>query len=372
MYKVKINETLKNNILSTIPEGYTNLEKALYIYKQLCSKLQYSMDYFVDERSVRNQYKAIENLQFVDGETNKDVVCFTFNAILGELLYEANVCQRIHFDFGNGSSNFSHFHESVYITLDGKEYDIDATFGILDNNDLTLSKYSFHRPKGWVACEKENQELLDMAIDKVYGDELEHEKTVDEYLRLKAEDESYLHLPFEERVNLFFEMTKDAPDYSILSFNYLLKLKHLLFKEEEFGKNNRIDKMIDLQFVKDKETNSLKALLFVNPKGYTDDLGYENFDSLSVYEIDMKSKTASCIDIETARKRIQTRHYISHRDDKTLNYFSMMSDGKLDIRPVTNGEPPIYDHHQNVVNAIGYERKLLKENKCIPYEMGTE
>ena len=49
----------------------------------------------------------------------------------------------------------------------------------------------------------------------------------------------------------------------------------------------------------------------------------------------------------------------------------MMADGKLDIRPITDG-PPIYDHHQNVVNAIGYERRLLKENKTIPYEMGEE
>jgi len=371
MQKVKVNDKLKDSILSTIPENYSNLEKALYIYKQLCTKLQYSMDYFIDERSVKTHYTNIDNLQLVDGETNKDVVCFTFNAILGELLLEANVCERINFDYGRDTNRFSFVHDSVYVTIDGKEYDIDATYGILDNNDLTLSKYSSHRPKGWIACDnnQEAKESLDSAIDKVYSTELEQDKNVSKYVSLKQEEGSYLHLPFSDRVNLFFKMMKDAPDYSIVSFNYLLKLKHMLFKNEEFG-NNGIDKMVDLQFVKDKETNTLKALLFVNPKGYTNDMGYENFDNLSIYEIDMRTKSVESIGLETAKERISKRHYISHRDDKTLSYFSMMSEGKLYIRPVTNGEKPIYDHHQNVVNAIGYERKILKEDRYVPYEMG--
>ena len=98
-------------------------------------------------------------------------------------------------------------------------------------------------------------------------------------------------------------------------------------------------------------------------------MGYENFDDLSIYELDIKNMQVTSTDMESLTKKLNTRQYVSHRDDKTLRPFSMMSPGKLDIRPITDGKP-IYDHHQNVVNAIGYQRKLLKENKFIPYEPG--
>ena len=57
----------------------------------------------------------------------------------------------------------------------------------------------------------------------------------------------------------------------------------MLFTKDELEPTHQIDKKIDLQFVKDRHSKKLKALLFVNPKGYTNDLGYENFDTLSIF-----------------------------------------------------------------------------------------
>ena len=370
MLNVKINEKLKNDIIGRIPEEYTNLEKAMFIYRELCLKLQYSIEYFVNEDTVKQQYVDAKNLELVDGENNKDVVCFTFNAILAEMLHEAGVCNYVSYDYNADSQRFPSVHESINVRIDGQDYEIDGTYGILDNNDLTLSKFSTHKPQGWESSSSEGESLLNSAIEKVYSSELELDKNTQKYVQIKNEDNSYLTLPFEQRVGLFMKMAKDCPDYSVVSFNYLLKLKNMLFSKEEQGKSG-VEKKFDLHFVKDNKTKTLKALIFVNPNGYVDDLGYENFESLSIVEYDVKNRTMSDLDLETTQKRVQQRDYISHRDNKTLQMFSMAKEGKLRIKEIPDGEP-IYDHHQNLVNVARRERFLVKENRYIPYERGEE
>ncbi|MBO5884528.1 MAG: hypothetical protein J6Q51_01900, partial [Clostridia bacterium] len=149
-----INEQLKEDILSKVPSRYTKLEKAIFIYNELCSKLEYSMEYFIDEDAVADKYTDIKNLKYVDGKTNKQVVCFTFNCIFLELLDQANVCDEKTFLLNNSVSltgKISKIHEELLIYIDDYPYIIDATYGVLDNNDLTLSKYSTHQLQGWLA-----------------------------------------------------------------------------------------------------------------------------------------------------------------------------------------------------------------------------
>lgn len=366
---IKINDNLRKNIFSSLPQDYSNLEKALYIYKQLCEKLQYSMEYYVDEDNVKSKYANINNLQLVDGEKNKDVVCFTFNAILGELLYEADVCDNLEFLSIDKQNNFSTIHDGVLCIIDGIQYFIDATYRVLDNNDLILTKYSNFKPSGWELCdETQNSEMLNNAIEKVYSDELNHSNIVNAYKLQKAED--YLDLPLKKRVDIFLKMSKNFKDYTLGEFNYLLKLKRIIFSNQElngtkdakFGSS--IDKMIELSFLKDEKTNTLKAFLLYNPKGYTDDKDYENFDSLSIFEIDVKNKQTKKIDPKIFKENLDKRYRLINGNRK----MEMISEGHLHVRDIIEGNP-VYDNKQRLVNKIiGQERYIVKKQKYEPYK----
>jgi hypothetical protein len=227
----EINDKLKNKILSKIPEDYSKLEKAVFIYYELCKTLQYSIEYFIDESNNKDKFTNIENLKDVDGEQNKDVVCFTFNAIFLKLLDEAGICDTICYDCVIGkNNNFASGHDTARFVIDGLLYDVEATFGILDNNDLTLSKYSTHRLSGWEDCQ--NPDEINKAIEKIQKENRVLENSAFDYVQQKKEDFEYKTLPLETRKRLFLERAITGPEYSIETFNYLLKLKHLFFEQE--------------------------------------------------------------------------------------------------------------------------------------------
>ena len=87
------------------------------------------------------------------------------------------------------------------------------------NLDWLLEQYS--------TFEKRLQEIRDAfndAVAKVYENENFYKNEVKNYLTLKGCQNNYFRLPFDQRVDLFFELMQNSPDYSIQSFNYLLKL----------------------------------------------------------------------------------------------------------------------------------------------------
>lgn len=362
-----INSTLENNILSNIPNNYSNLEKAILIYKRLCEKLQYSFDYYLDTISARKYFSDASNLINVDGETNKDVVCFTFNAILSQLFFDADVIQDIDINFYDLLENrFPHIHDELFVQIDDVQYKIDATAGVLDNNDLVLSKYACHRPNGWIcsygSTDEAKSKLLE-AIEKVYSENQSLDSKLEEYMKQKKFNNSFITLPIDMRVQMFLELANSA-DYSLFGFNNLLKYKHLCFAGEDYGftKDNLvIDKKIDLIFAKDKHRNIFKAFLFYNPQGYTDDAGYENFENLQIYEISPKDKLTTKLSHEDAVKFFNNWTYVTNTDNKI--YPKMITNGKLNIVYEFKDGKPLYDHHMNPVNVTKKFRKHIKTDK---------
>ena len=359
-----INENLRKNILSDLPENYSNLEKAILIYKRLCEKLQYSLDYYLEDVKNEKYFTNADNLRFVDGEQNKDVVCFTFNAILTQLLFDAKVVQGIDLSFYEPATNqFYVFHDQLLVYIDDVDYYLDATLGVLDNNDLVLSKYAGHKPDGWICSYKagpEKKEQLRVALEKVYGENRSLDSKLEKYVTDKNLNDEFLKVPLEDRVKMFLELAKTT-DYSLFGFNNLLKYKHLCFAVDEMGKTKDrviVDKNIDLVFAKDRSTQEFKAFLFYNPEGYTDDEGFENFEKLQVYEISLKEKTVSSISYEEAKKLFSTYQLVSNRNDKVSPM--MIANGKVNIVYEFEDGRPLYDHHQNPVNVIKKTRRHVK------------
>ena len=151
--KININEKLKNSILNYIPKKYSNLEKAIFIYHQLCLKLNYSLEFFLDEEKFTQKYASLDYIEKVNGEDVNEVVCFSFNAIFVQLLIDAGICDNTAMYLNKIYSTLDNclypVHNSVILTIDNNKYVVDSTVGVLDKNDLTLSKYSTHKLTGW-------------------------------------------------------------------------------------------------------------------------------------------------------------------------------------------------------------------------------
>ena len=78
---IVVNPELEKEVLESIPSGYTQIEKACYIYVKLCRTLNYSVDYYMGKPEAVEFFREPENIQKIDGKTNKDVVCYTFRIV---------------------------------------------------------------------------------------------------------------------------------------------------------------------------------------------------------------------------------------------------------------------------------------------------
>lgn len=354
---IKVNEKLEKDILSRLPKKYSNLEKAIFIYYELCKKLNYSLDYFLNRNLVSDFFVNVDNLKYVNGETNSDVVCFTFNAILAKILYDAKICDenplnQIHF-FEDGL--LSDWHDDLRLVIDGEKFSVDATLGVLDNNDLTLSKYSTYLLDGWEPAPRLHEEKafdkitkkINNAIKKVQSENQTINNNVSEYLRAKTLDNSYEELPLDDRVKMFMSALTFTPKYSILSFNYLLKLKHKIFTASEQGINEQFKSNIDLIFLKNK-FNEYEAFLFYNQKGYIPDLGYENFDALKIWRVSIKNKTLENLDLNEFKTLI-SKNVVNLRDNLDVEFERCFA------FPASPHITPVYKKQK----LVGYKRIYL-------------
>ncbi len=327
--KLEINDKLQQDILSIMPNNYTNLEKALFIYNQLCLKLTYSLPNYIDENNNKAYFLNPENLKNVDGEKNTDVVCYTFNYIFLQMLINANIIKESNWEKNypydeNNPNILKHAHRRLCFSIDGIDYKVDSTFGVLDNNDLTLAKYTTHTFNGWSTSEhrydekldKTNIEDLNYAIEKVRSDCLKLEENATRYYEIKNNDSNFYKISLLERVEMFNNAIKEIPDYSLLSFNYLLKLKHKFFTNLEINFDETANK-IDLLFVKNQKLQEYQAILFVGPNNNFSEKDYKN---VQTYLISVKNKEVSKLEVEELKHLILNKVLTSRHDEEIKKY----------------------------------------------------
>ena len=327
--KVEINEILKNDILNKLPHNYSNLEKALFIYNQLCLRLNYSLEYFLDEEKFTNKFSSLEYIKQVDGKNVCDVVCFTFNAIFVELLIEAKICNETEM-YKNRivdvlNKKIYSVHNGLILNIDNVDYYIDATAGVLDKNDLTLLKYSLNKISGWQlyhskTYSKDHNIELENAINTVQENIKNLSDLQEKYIQLKVEDETYKKLPIENRIEMFKQNIKNMPDYSILAFNYLIKLKKKLFSKLEVGREEFNKYYVQLIFALDTMDKEYKAVFFSNKNGYTGIKNKENFDSLEINLISVKNKSYTNLTIEELKDLIDKNILTTNKHERISKY----------------------------------------------------
>lgn len=299
-----VNPKLYEYAIAELPSNSTPLQEARHIYNRLCKKLNYSVDFYVEEvltearnfplpTPIQNEMSKYAYVETVDGKKNKDVVCFLFSAICSYIFFDRGLISED--DFRNNlllsETNYLSFennHQAISCTIDGVHLRIDACMGI--DMDLGLAKYGNHILKGWREDFIGNtQQAKDkfLSLLKAESDAIkEKEQQQDLYKCLKISCGDYKKISFDEKLGLFFDAIKDVPEYSFAALTYVSEIYRRIFSSYNINGNT---KYIDSTFI--CENKEVKEYLFVNRKGYKDIEGAENFDNLEIFEISLKDKS---------------------------------------------------------------------------------
>ena len=298
--RYKVNQKLYDYAVADLPEDCSPLEEARHIYNRLCKKLSYSLDYYTEELMFDSPYAPIKRkmsnvnyVETVDGETNKDVVCFVFVAIYSYILWDRDLISEDDFrdNFNLSENQFDYFdlsHRPILCTIDGVRLKIDAVMGI--DMDLSIAKYGYHRLNGWREGFRGNTPEAKAKLDALLQKEKEEidakiqRQTL--YKKLKLSQDEYKKLSLPEKVDLFFEVIKDTPAYSFESLSFVAEAYKNIFSSYM---SPGFTKHVDSTFF--FENGEVKEYLFVNEKGYKNAEDEENFDSLKIYEISLKDKS---------------------------------------------------------------------------------
>ena len=247
---IQIDNDLKQDIISDIPENATDLEKAIYIYIKMCKLLTYDEEYYaVNQKGIATEkHKSTDYVSSITLENNK-VVCFEFNLIYSKLLNELG----IHFSsdykgmvgeaYGDGHANLEFRSDKFLISA-------DSVTSILQG-DIMQAK--LNQPLVGLKCINRNQQTqqeFKESLTKMYqliaqqenslseNKQVEHIQTLDELL------EEYSHvttniqdISLNERLSILVSKVNSTGMVGIDSLSYVLQLRKILFTEEQ-RKNN--------------------------------------------------------------------------------------------------------------------------------------
>ena len=350
---LKINPKLKEKVLAEVPENYDKLKQVLRIYYQLCNILDYSMNFYALSYLVE-YYTDPENLIDIDGEKKSDVVCYTFNAIMAQILVDKGLCDENWLAQAgifeeDGSLGVERFHKTLQVQIgDGLTIDFDPATSIISKNAFQVAKGKAKISA--VTCIKGDAKILEQAIKEVEADIQNLQEFEADYIQMKEDENTWAEFSLEERKDLFLRsvLSKEmpvAPHFALVEY---VKKKKLFFKEEERGKE--LSRNIELLFVTDKEDNKVKGLFLFNKEGYVDDKGYENFENLEIYEISIDKRKANVLSLDEFREKCKN-NYCEFLERKV--YFEMSKVGKVEVQKQLD-----LNH-----NIIGYLRHIVCEDK---------
>ena len=198
---IQVNEELWDDILNKIPEDFNKLEKAYYIYYQLCKTFTYHVDYFILGETQKNPgiyiNRKMYNLNKLNKETNQ-VICYEILAIFEKFMNHLNIPYDMTNSLGGSGHSISYeSHKRMSLIIDEFLIEADATRGVI-TGDMPLAKEN--RPLEGFIClnyTDDTQAKFDASLKKVhdYINETEKKETsffdvVDSYQSLIEEDQS--------------------------------------------------------------------------------------------------------------------------------------------------------------------------------------
>lgn len=252
----KVSTELQAEILGSIPEGYTDLQKAQYIYLKLCQTLTYDTEFYaVNQCGPRTtKHKKIEYVQNITPENNC-AVCYEFAAIYGKLLSIAAPTTTHEMVFKNsffGSGVYGADHTYTDVRCGKFIITADSVAGIF-TSDMTHQKLG--RPISGIKCLNQNKDTVQEFNEslKVIRHDLQRqtqEKLKDDmptsfedailmYRRETENNQVYVDIP--TRLNFCFDQVRDSHLTGLDAYAYLLQLRKIAFSKKEQDRNVSIN-----------------------------------------------------------------------------------------------------------------------------------
>lgn len=331
-----VNKKLYDYALAEMPQNATKLEQAWHIYERLCKRLEYSLEYFIEEQlhpyeqsPKTDKYLSLDYVSTVDGEKNNEVVCFIFTAIFSYILYDQKLISEDDFLLNSHiyGGKFQNKHALLKCTIDDVPLLIDSSYGM--DMDLCRTKYGSGKLNGWRFDFTTDCDIDDAItkLRKIFDKQDERISKLKEkenlYKNLKISEKIFEKLSFDERVSLFFDSIAQAPAYSFSALSYANSTYHNIFSIEE---SHGSPQYVDSTFI--YEDNEVKEYFFVNRKGYIESIGEENFKYLEIYSISLKTKQIEKINREKLIGKTDSKKSIVLSDnEKKKNGSRMMNVG---------------------------------------------
>lgn len=228
MDKVNLNKQLVNSILNDLPNNFTKLESAIFIYIKLCRILTHD-EADVDKKYLIINHRDINRISTINDDNNI-IVCYEFVAIFAKFLDILGLDYEI-----IGPSKYGLGHCSLNILYKGLYLKFDSTLGLFDC-DLTKIKNNIK------ACGiniiKSNPQYsieFDQSMDNVY-----------EYIKNKYNESYFLehdlvkkyrnkfdYYSLEKKKRVFFEEIKYCDLPPIDTIKYIKLLKRIIFNKND-------------------------------------------------------------------------------------------------------------------------------------------
>lgn len=251
-----INRNLEHLIMDSIPEEYSQLEKAIYVYIKLCKTLSYDEEFYAVEQrgTVARKHENIERIKQIS-PTNNEVVCYEFNAIYGKLLSSLKINHHIYSKgsinrFGGGHANLGFRCGKFLITADSVSAILNGDLprakvnnelvGLICTNKNPDTKLEFDSIVKMVQLDIISREMA-AHTEALFKEKTEEDEFNEALVRYHSRIESEtMPVQINTKINMMFSQIENANMHGMDAYGYLLTLRKTYFSEAEQNRNLNI------------------------------------------------------------------------------------------------------------------------------------
>lgn len=280
--EISLNKELKEEILSGMPKGASNLEKAIYIYIKMCKIFTYDDEFYVMNQSgvPAEKHRNIEHVSQIS-LTNNKIVCFEFNIIYAKLLDELGITfcstyqDRIGEAYGETHA-YLEFRSGKYLAR------ADSTTSIIQGD---LSRAKLNQPLVGLVCLNKcakTQREFTKAVSNMYALLASEEMTRLKF-QISENPSSFKHLmamcqnrqsvtwetSYSLRLALIVRQINRAKVIDIDSLSYVIDLCKTLFSDAERQNNFHIAIVRNYKTGSSKRIAKASMIFTISPLGFS-------------------------------------------------------------------------------------------------------
>lgn len=234
--KTVLSSSLEEGILNGISDDFSLLEKALFVYINMCYLLTYNDEYYAVEQ-LGKAAKKHEDISYIANITldNNEVTCFEFNAIYGYMLSKLGI--RFKNYLSDFSSGYGMGHEYLTFRVGKFLVEADSVTSII-NGDLVNVK--INRGIDGLFCYNKNDNTVNefesilnkviLYVQEFYSKKNKYNLRFTDVIDLEKED---FDASLEKRVLGMLEYMNISNLKGVAALSYLLKLRKQIFTKEE-------------------------------------------------------------------------------------------------------------------------------------------